>query len=77
MLTIPRNNFCECGLHPHCRQHAEAQLRSLGDFSSREAFMSMILTFAGTWGRWYRVLRYAKAFSFVASVRYGLWLARS
>jgi hypothetical protein len=39
--------------------------------------MSMILTFAGTWGRWYRVLRYAKAFSLVASVRYGLWLARS
>jgi hypothetical protein len=39
--------------------------------------MSVILTFASKWVRWYRVLRYAKAFSFFASVRYGLWLARS
>ena len=39
--------------------------------------MSMILTFAHTWSRWYGVLRYDKAFTFVASVRYGLWLARS
>ena len=39
--------------------------------------MSVILTFASKWVRWYRVLRYAKAFSFVTSVRYGLWLARS
>ena len=27
-------------------------------------------------GRWYRVLRYRKAFSFADSIRYGLWLAR-
>ena len=39
--------------------------------------MSMILTFARTWGRSYCVLRYAKGFSFADSVRYGLWLARS
>ena len=39
--------------------------------------MSVILKFASKWVRWYRVLRYAKAFSFGASVRYGLWLARS
>ena len=39
--------------------------------------MSMIFTFASKWVRWYRVLRYAKAFSLVDSVRYGLWLARS
>ena len=37
--------------------------------------MSVILTFASKWIRWYGVLRYAKAFSFVDSVRYGLWLA--
>jgi hypothetical protein len=39
--------------------------------------MSTILVFATNWLRWYRVLRYAKAFSLVASVRFGLWLARS
>jgi hypothetical protein len=39
--------------------------------------MSMILTFARTWGRWYRVLRYGKGFSLPDSVRYGLWQARS
>lgn len=39
--------------------------------------MSLILTFARTWGRWYRVLRYRNEFSFAESVRYGLWLARS
>jgi hypothetical protein len=39
--------------------------------------MSMILTFTRTWGRWYRVLRCEKGFSFADSVRYGLWLARS
>jgi len=39
--------------------------------------MSVILTFASKWVRWYGVLRYAKALSFFASVRYGLWLARS
>ena len=39
--------------------------------------MSVILTFASKWVRWYCVLRHAKAFGFFASVRYGLWLARS
>jgi len=39
--------------------------------------MSVILTFTSKWVRWYYVLRYAKALSFFASVRYGLWLARS
>jgi hypothetical protein len=38
--------------------------------------MTVILRFAGKWVRWYRVLRYAKAFSLVDSARYGLWLAR-
>ena len=38
--------------------------------------MSLILTFARKWVRWYRVLRYHKAFSFADSVRCGLWLAR-
>ena len=39
--------------------------------------MSVILTLASKWVRWYGVLRHANAFSFFASVRYGLWLARS
>lgn len=39
-------------------------------------FMTLILRFAGNWVRWYRVLRYAKAFSLFESMRYGLWLAR-
>jgi hypothetical protein len=39
--------------------------------------MSLILTFARTWVRWYRVLRYHQAFSFGDSVRYGLWLSLS
>ena len=38
--------------------------------------MTLLLRFAGKWVRWYRVLRYAKAFSLFGSVRYGLWLAR-
>ncbi len=37
----------------------------------------MILSFAPTWGRWYRVLRHRKRFSFADSVRDGLRLARS
>jgi hypothetical protein len=45
--------------------------RFLGDV------MSLILTFARKWVRWYRVLRYHKAFSFADSVRYGLWLSLS
>ena len=36
----------------------------------------MILVFARKWNAWYRVLRYRKGFSFVESVRNGLWLAR-
>lgn len=39
--------------------------------------MSVIFMFARKWSRWYRVLRYAKDFSFFDSVRFGLWLARS
>lgn len=38
--------------------------------------MSLILEFARKWVRWYRVLRYSKAFSFADSIEYGLWLAR-
>jgi hypothetical protein len=38
--------------------------------------MSLILVFARKWVGWYRVLRCGKAFSFAASIRYGLWLAR-
>lgn len=38
--------------------------------------MTLILSFARKWVRWYRVLRYAKAFGLFDSVRYGLWLAR-
>ena len=39
--------------------------------------MTVIFEFARKWVKWYGVLRYAKAFSFSDSVRYGLWLARS
>jgi hypothetical protein len=39
--------------------------------------MSMTLMFVRKWVRWSRVLRYGKAFGFVDSMRYGLWLARS
>lgn len=38
--------------------------------------MTVTFRFADKWVRWYRVLRYAKAFSLFDSVRYGLWLAR-
>jgi hypothetical protein len=38
--------------------------------------MSVVLTFGRKWVTWYGVLRYANAFSFVDSVRFGLWLAR-
>ena len=38
--------------------------------------MSLILALVRKWVGWYRVLRYSKAFSFVDSIRYGLWLAR-
>jgi hypothetical protein len=36
--------------------------------------MPLIFIFAHKWVRWYRVMRYGKAFSFGDSVRYGLWL---
>jgi hypothetical protein len=39
--------------------------------------MTLILTFARKWVRWYSVLRYHNAFSFADSVRYGLWLSLS
>lgn len=38
--------------------------------------MSVILILMRKWNAWYRVLRHGKGFSFVDSVRYGLWLAR-
>jgi hypothetical protein len=37
--------------------------------------MSMILVFTRKWNACFRVLRYGNGFSFVESVRYGLWLA--
>jgi hypothetical protein len=39
--------------------------------------MSSLLVLRRKWIAWYRVLRYGKGFSFVDSVRYGLWLACS
>jgi len=39
-------------------------------------FMSLILVFVRKWVGWYRLLQYRQAFSFAASIRYGLWLAR-
>jgi hypothetical protein len=38
--------------------------------------MSMILVFTRKWSACYRVLSHSNGFSFVESVRYGLWLAR-
>jgi len=38
--------------------------------------MSMILVFTRKWNACYRVLRHHNKFSFVESLRYGLWLAR-
>jgi len=38
--------------------------------------MSLFLKFARKWVRGYRVLRHGNGFSFVESVRHGLWLAR-
>ena len=38
--------------------------------------MSMILVFTRKWNARYRVLRHRNRFSFVESVRYGLWVAR-
>jgi hypothetical protein len=39
--------------------------------------MSKNLSLLCKWNGWYRVLRYRNGFSFVESVRYGLWLART
>ena len=36
----------------------------------------MILVFTRKWNACYRVLRHSNRFSFVESVRYGLWMAR-
>ena len=38
--------------------------------------MSISLNLLRNWNTWYRVLRHRNGFSFVESVRYGLWLAR-
>lgn len=38
--------------------------------------MSAILISVRKWNASYRVLRYRNGFSFVDSVRFGLWLAR-
>lgn len=38
--------------------------------------MSMILILVRKWNAWYRVLHDHHDFSFVDSVRFGLWLAR-
>jgi hypothetical protein len=38
--------------------------------------MSVVVDFARKWNGWYCVLRHSKGFTFVDSVRYGLWLAR-
>ena len=53
-----------------------AQRQEFGTSWFSGGVMSVILTLASKWVRWYGVLRYAKEFSLVDSVRYGLWLAR-
>ena len=57
-------------------QDVKSQRRLLGTFRFSGGFMTLILVFARQWVRWYRVLRYGKAFSFADSIRHGLWLAR-
>ena len=39
--------------------------------------MFTVLSFIGKWKQWYRVLRYSRGLGPYASVRFGLWLARS
>jgi hypothetical protein len=39
--------------------------------------MPLVLKFIRKWNKWYRVLRYRKAFGLLDSVRYGFWLAHS
>jgi hypothetical protein len=39
--------------------------------------MSITLSLLRKWNTWYGVLRHRNGFSFVESVRYGLWLARA
>jgi hypothetical protein len=58
-------------------QEGEIATPTVGTFRFSGGVMSVFLMFARKWVRWYRVLRYGKAFSFIASVRSGLWLARS
>jgi hypothetical protein len=72
---MPRNNLY--GVAPASSVDMRSATLGVWDFRFLGGIMSVILTFASKWVRWYRVLRYAKAFSFFASVRYGLWLARS
>jgi hypothetical protein len=38
--------------------------------------MRSLLSFAGSWNKWYRVLRHRKGFRRFDSVRFSLWLAR-
>jgi hypothetical protein len=42
----------------------------------REEFMSGMLVFFQEWNACYRVLRHRNFFSFVDSIRFGLWLAQ-
>ena len=72
---MPRNIFY--GVAPASPVDMRSATLGVWDFGFLGGVMSVILTVASKWVRWYRVLRYAKAFSFFASVRYGLWLARS
>jgi hypothetical protein len=71
------NNLYGRGLARHCLLRVGSARSGVLDVRLYGGIMSMILAFASNWVRWYRVLRYAKAFTLVASVRYGLWLARS
>jgi hypothetical protein len=58
-------------------QHDETAGPGVRTFRFLGDVMSVILKFARNWVRWYRVLRYHKAFSFADSVRFGLWLSLS
>jgi len=42
----------------------------------REGFMSGMLVLLQKWNACYRVLRQRNSFGFVASIRFGLWLAQ-
>jgi hypothetical protein len=58
-------------------QHDETAGPGFRTFRFLGDVMTVIVTVARKWVRWYRVLRYHKAFSFGDSVRYGLWLSLS